>query len=835
MDAYRRVLGTITSDTTIVTVLRPYEFRTIRWVVRVRDLQQGSLRELPPSVLVIAVTPGGASDRAGMRVGDFIVRINGKGFKTSNDADRAMRLGASGKANTYEVMRNGELINLNVVLAEFGISLNSVIFFLVGLVYAAVGAFLGFKRPGLFSARMLALWMIVVGYFIAVFSIRREPEATAFVLIRNIFMIYSGYFGTVFAFHAALHFPWQRQMNRLKRLGLVVMYVIAFISPALLVFLPEAIAYLLLCIPVIIGLFVCPPFTREATPQQRALGRPIKIVVMISVGGALFCTMAFGLLGGGFQGIIGIFMVFLPLAYLYTIGHYRLLDLDLHVRRNVQYSLLSWLWTGLVVSCLIWTFLTLPALPMFLPHIVINGLSVEVRQELPTPEEQLAAQRAVAMILGVGVWFLLWRIRRLGQRLLDHKYYRTRFDYGRAANAIAEVLATRLSMNDIARGLVDALLQLLKVRGAAIVVLRNGQTCCCDAVAGVSENQWREVSCGLDLHFVGALTGMADAVTVDHLPIQLTNPLRALKFEYVIPIRSKGQLSGAIFIGQKLSEAPQSTEDLSFLAGVAQQVSVSIENAFLYENLAEQDRMRHELSIARQIQLDSLPSETPHVSGLDIAGSSTPALEVGGDFFDYLDGTNEDLMVIVGDVSGKGTSAALYMSKVQGILRSLHQFGLGPQELFLRANRLLCADLQKSSFITAAAALLLPHQRQVKLVRAGHLPVYIFRASTGGVDRVTPRGLGLGLSDAAVFAGELEERTQDYSPGDVIVLITDGVTEARNPSGEEYGEERLISAIAKYCGQSAQEIHEHLVADVSAFSSGADPHDDQTIVVIRVS
>jgi phosphoserine phosphatase RsbU/P len=836
METFRRVLAGLTADTATIAVFRAGEFRTIRWAVNISDLTHASLVEQAPSVLVTQVSHGGASDRAGMKPGDFIVRINGKGFRTANEADRVMRQGASGKANTYEVLRNGVPLTLNVVLAQFGISLSTLAFVLAGLVYIAVGSFLGFKRPGWFSARMLALWMATFGYFIAVVTIRREPEQSVFVMVRNILMIGCAFFGTTFIFHATLHFPWQRPMNAWKRRGLGVMYAIAVASPLLLLLPNEFFGYLFLGISIMIGMFVCPPYVSNATPQQRALGRPIKIAGVLSFAAAFGTTLILGLLGiGGLQGLIPIFLVFLPLAYLYTIGQYRLLDLDMQIRRNVQYSLLSWLWGGVVAFLLLWLFLALPALSIPLPHIVINGFSVEVRQELPTPEEQLIAQRAVSMLLGVGIGFILWRLRALGQKLLDRKYYRTRFDYGHAANTIAEVLATRLSMTDIAHGLVNALVDLLKIRGAAIVVFRDGKTCCCDAVSGVAEEQWRKFSCGLDVRFAQALSNGTDALPVDHLPQDLAAPLENMHFEYIIPILSKSKLSGAIIVGQKLSDTPHSTEDLSFLAGVAQQVSVSIENAFLYEGLAEQDRMRHELAIARHIQLNSLPSETPRVAGLDVSGSSTPALEVGGDFFDYLDGNGSDLMVIVGDVSGKGTSAALYMSKVQGILRSLHQFGLAPQDLFTRANRLLCADLQKNSFITASAALFLPLQKQVKLVRAGHLPVYIYRSSTGSVERIVPRGLGLGLSDAGVFASELEERTQSYGRGDVLVLVTDGVTEARNPSGEEYGEERLANVIVDASSKTAQEIRDRVNADLLVFGGGQDPHDDQTIVVIRIS
>jgi sigma-B regulation protein RsbU (phosphoserine phosphatase) len=270
------------------------------------------------------------------------------------------------------------------------------------------------------------------------------------------------------------------------------------------------------------------------------------------------------------------------------------------------------------------------------------------------------------------------------------------------------------------------------------------------------------------------------------------------------------------------------------LGDVAKQVSVSIDNAFLYEHLAEKDRLRHELDIARRIQMSSLPSTTPHIQGMEIAGISLPAMEVGGDFFDYLQGTDGDLMIVVGDVSGKGTSAALYMSKVQGMLRALHGFTPEPRDLFLRANRLLCTDLEKSSFVTALGALFHVRARRMTFVRAGHLPLYHYRAGRESVERAVPRGLGLGLNDAGIFARELEDHTREYSTGDIFVFATDGVTEARNPAGEEYGEERLTAAVARGKSATAEGIRELILEDLRVFTAGADQHDDQTLVIVRI-
>jgi sigma-B regulation protein RsbU (phosphoserine phosphatase) len=232
--------------------------------------------------------------------------------------------------------------------------------------------------------------------------------------------------------------------------------------------------------------------------------------------------------------------------------------------------------------------------------------------------------------------------------------------------------------------------------------------------------------------------------------------------------------------------------------------------------------------------MSSLPSATPHIQGMEIAGTSLPAMEVGGDFFDYLEGTDGDLMIVVGDVSGKGTSAALYMSKVQGILRALHVFTPQPHDLFLRANRLLCTDLQKSSFVTALGALFHVRARRMTFVRAGHLPLYHYRAGRETVERVVPRGLGLGLNDAGIFARELEDHTRDYSSGDVFVFATDGVTEARNAAGEEYGEDRLTAAVARENTATAEGLRDLILEDVRVFTTGADQHDDQTLVIVRI-
>jgi serine phosphatase RsbU (regulator of sigma subunit) len=321
---------------------------------------------------------------------------------------------------------------------------------------------------------------------------------------------------------------------------------------------------------------------------------------------------------------------------------------------------------------------------------------------------------------------------------------------------------------------------------------------------------------------------------IKRLPEDISKNFDKFSFRQVIPIRSKERLVGLILVGEKQSESAFQRDDYEFLSSVAAQAAVSIENAFLYEELREQERMKQELKIARQIQLSSLPQSTPEIPGLDIFGISHPATEVGGDFYDFLDGKNDELLVVVGDVSGKGTSAALYMAKIQGIFRSLHTFDLSPRELFSRANRILLHDLDKSFFVTGLGAKFSPSQKKLLLARAGHLPLLHYQNRSGQVITLTSSGLGFGLEDSIIFDRKLEELSLSYEKNDIFLFATDGITEAFNSSSQQFGEDRLIQSLQEVADQSAGQIGQHILEQLQNFRGERASHDDYTLVVVKV-
>ncbi|MEO8167838.1 MAG: GAF domain-containing SpoIIE family protein phosphatase, partial [bacterium] len=565
------------------------------------------------------------------------------------------------------------------------------------------------------------------------------------------------------------------------------------------------------------------------TREQRRLLMPFKITA-VCVGISL---VVFGRLNLPGTTVATFLSILVPLSLLYSITRYRLFDLNLRVRKNVQFSFASAVWTMALVCVFIWLLFLLPRQTLMLPNIHLTGASIEVLPTALQPREQTIAEKTFLMLAAIALAFLFLRIGKAGYNFLATKFYRGGYDYRRAAHRIAEVLSSTLNMEDLARGIAEKLSEMMSLKRVGVMFFRNQQTCCCDVAHGFDGDKWREFCFSQQNTMAEWLKPHTKEFSVDSLPAAVRSVFRSQEIQIVVPIRSKDKLIGALLIGEKRSETAFHQEDYEFLSATAKQASVAVENSFLYEGLAEQERMKHELGIARQIQLSSLPQITPNIPGLEIAGMSIPAFEVGGDYFDYLNGETGKLTVIVGDVSGKGTSAALYMSKVQGILHSLHSFGLSPRDLFIRTNTVLCNDLSQKAFVTAFGAAFNVQSKTINLARAGHLPLYHFDSSTKKILRIIPKGLGMGMSPETTFSENLEEQTIRYNAGDVFVFVTDGITEGRAISNEEYGDDRLVALFNDNVHASASEIRDRILAAVKEFAGDAQQHDDQTVVVVK--
>ncbi len=239
----------------------------------------------------------------------------------------------------------------------------------------------------------------------------------------------------------------------------------------------------------------------------------------------------------------------------------------------------------------------------------------------------------------------------------------------------------------------------------------------------------------------------------------------------------------------------------------------------------ERLRMEEELRVAREVQMRLLPDlEALHLPS--VRAVVLPALEVAGDYYDLFPLPDGSLAFLIADVSGKGTSAAFYAAETKGVLSALDKVALDPREVASRLNAIWCQGHGKSLFLTLAYGTFHPRTGRFAFVRAGHPPAFLRRAD-GTVERLNPRGLGIGLT-AAQFAGALELAEGTLEPGDRLVFYTDGLTEALDPSDTLYGEARLAALLA----QPAEDFQAAILADAVAFTAGRPLADDLTLLIL---
>jgi serine phosphatase RsbU (regulator of sigma subunit) len=257
---------------------------------------------------------------------------------------------------------------------------------------------------------------------------------------------------------------------------------------------------------------------------------------------------------------------------------------------------------------------------------------------------------------------------------------------------------------------------------------------------------------------------------------------------------------------------------------------VSVQNI---QHELERERMAKELDIARQMQLRLLPTYNPNLKGFDIAGLCLPAEETGGDYYDFIQGENGQLFMVIGDVSGKGMPAAIYMTLTKGVLQSLVNASLSPAEALIKMNDHLYRMMDRSSFVTLTLACLDFRQKQLCLARAGHTPALFYENGTGKINQIAPEGIGLGMDKGNVFRKNIREQTLTLKPGDWLVFFTDGFTEAINEKGEQYGETRLGDIILKNKKSRATEMIQIILSDVALFTRSRRQFDDMTMIVIK--
>jgi serine phosphatase RsbU (regulator of sigma subunit) len=348
----------------------------------------------------------------------------------------------------------------------------------------------------------------------------------------------------------------------------------------------------------------------------------------------------------------------------------------------------------------------------------------------------------------------------------------------------------------------------------------------------ISEKEASDIISHLKSHHV---TGILDQSTdrTKNLSKHLSS-LKGSRFRSILafPIYVKGENIGTLAL---LKELPDgfNKEMTKIVSTFANQAGISIENFRLLEEALQSERYKEELKIAKMVQKSLLPQVLEQDSHYEIAAFSESADEVGGDYYDTLRISAHETSLIIADVSGKGTTAAFHMSQMKGIFHSLAQSCIEPDEFMIRANRALIFCLERGSFISASFFLIDTAEKKVRYARAGHCPVLYYNATTGKAEYIKDKGVALGMVRNNSYCNFIEANKFEYQPGDIMVLYTDGITEAKSAKGDEFGYDQLAKVLLEVKDLSARQIQEHMISKLYEFTGTENINDDYTTMIIK--
>jgi sigma-B regulation protein RsbU (phosphoserine phosphatase) len=323
---------------------------------------------------------------------------------------------------------------------------------------------------------------------------------------------------------------------------------------------------------------------------------------------------------------------------------------------------------------------------------------------------------------------------------------------------------------------------------------------------------------------------VADKLVVRNHP-ELREVLGGIGMKVVVPMQVQGETRGLILLGEKLNREEFRQTDLEFITSLGNLAMISLENTRLFREALERQKLEDELIIAREIQKGLLPSTLPSIPSMSLAAANISSKQVGGDYYDVLPVSDGKWVIAIGDVSGKGTPAALLMANLQASIRALVPLGFPLDELTGRVNDLMCENTGGSKFVTFFWGILDASRRTLRYVNAGHNYPVLFKGN-GRVQKLDKGGMILGvLKTTAPY----EHETVSLETGDILVMYTDGVSEAMNRDELEYGEERLERAVNAARGTDADGILKAIYRDVVDHVGGAPQSDDITMMILKVN
>jgi sigma-B regulation protein RsbU (phosphoserine phosphatase) len=483
--------------------------------------------------------------------------------------------------------------------------------------------------------------------------------------------------------------------------------------------------------------------------------------------------------------------ILIPISFAFAIVKYRLLDIDIVIRKTVVYSTI----TGIVLA-------------LYLAIAGISGLLLVRTAGLQGETATIAATLAVVA--------LFVPIRNRVQAFVDRRFFQRERDLEAARDEINRLVFATTDADDVMPRIAEATQQALHCR-SVVVFTRSGESLRPSASVGLPDERVRAVTVPVTSPL---LTGDERVVRFDRGAAP--EALRSIRPAMLAPARRVGEAVGMLSAGPRIDGGPFDNDDEAFLSAVADQLMLAL-------GRSDQSRSLAELQRAREIQRSLLPETLPQIDGVEITARWQPAREVSGDYYDVLRLADDRVALCVGDVVGKGMPAALLMSSLQAALKAVAYRVGSPKEICSQVRDVMLQSLTGGTFVTFFLCIVDRGAGRLTYCNAGHNPPLLVRADG------TLVALDVGGPILARIAAEIpyQEASVNIAPGDRLVLYTDGVTEAMDADEEMFEEERLQALVLEHRRDSAPEL-ERVIADTVLAHADGVLQDDLTLVVAAV-
>ncbi|MBX7223446.1 MAG: SpoIIE family protein phosphatase [Blastocatellia bacterium] len=548
--------------------------------------------------------------------------------------------------------------------------------------------------------------------------------------------------------------------------------------------------------------------------------------------------------------MISLYALF-PLTFGYTVIKHRVLGIKQILRSSVKYAFVSnaYLWIELIALG-------------FIIRYPFSWAADSVFNSLDITPSDLTWKGMYYALIGTGLYGM-WRVNPHLQAMIDRAFFRDAYNAQNVLSELSRSVRQLTHTDEVLQRVAAQINTALHVNRIAFMV--QGQFLNLPQTAGNSERTLFSFVCRLDVSPLGSIEPnlllpstslVLKKLAESHKPLDVyfddpdswTEQLNArsedsyiaclsekqiletLDSNLIVPLATKDGMMGFLSLGPKRSEEPYTYEDKQLLMAVAEATALRLENALLIKRVTAEARLKREIEIARHLQQSLLPACDPYIPGADIAGYSTTAYDVGGDYYDFFQLSETRIAIAVGDVTGHGVSSGLLMALAKGGLLNQMTTDPSPKAVMFAMNNLICTTSNTRNLMSFVLATYCAETQTLEMANAGHPHPYHFRAQTQTVTPLERPSYPLGVRKNSQY----ETITVKLEPGDVVVFFTDGIFEAQNAQGELFGFEGLEQSLAKHAHLAAIEMRNAILDEVRSFLNGRPADDDVTLVVVRV-